>query len=1539
MRAYLTNKHGFASQSTISATFEIPAGTLVSGTWQNEWRVRTWDNRIVNVAWHSPFIDHPGGQGPRTVVATWVDTLPVGLSRGIVEMVGGTNVPPTFQMTAETANLVSNGEIWLTYTDMDPVWAATGPRSWTSRSQTEVAVDVLASARQGAVQGRPGRIWEFSQRGLVRIYHAVTSIGPGSHHDWMGNTVQGLLYVHVWLRVANGQNDAQMQMLLANTAQFPLPSDRPDGEDGRPTEAQWLERPMSVSLSNLRIRFACNGLTNLQARPWGVWNFATGEGPAVIASIDGIGNGQGRHWQLPIEGLRRPGRYPFFFGLAYGNTVATSRSFLVARNPLNHVGWGSCEEMARPLRIGNFAGEFSSFGIAAGGWEYPPPIVSIEKRDAWFASGPSRYTDWLAQRVGFGGAFVPCPFFPNGGAGHTFEQPNDPWRLLGYPHGPGNQGGDQKQIYHFKGGRAVYGNVPELLTIQAFEAARAHAMYLGVHEMRNDERSQARNPGTIPHTVPYGAWFGGPRNMLFTRDSVGPSREAGVKHGMWNGTGNGATRPVYPQGSTNPARPDNPDMRETFPRFDNLEGQRWQLNEAQHWGVARMNECVRACPDMFPLLEHLLERHADNAYFGCPDGHQVDRTLRDSGSGGGTRARVRFWETMERGRVVTNRQAYVDRFLEMVWRMQNDGSGYTWLVPFQEQNAYAGVDRLRINGVGTTTYNMTQHVHFAWQAGLGCVFFANMAYEVAHMTGATEAYPGVANLREVAAEHVARVFRNSALMLIRDCFGIPASRLGLTTRLLDESVDWNEYPFGLIWHRWQGFGAETPLGEGGQPTSLNRCLGGITGQNFGPGRNGSGEEKDIYPALIASRVWDADPLFTADIRARREYIIQRLEVLEPGLHNGDDYDNKGMTVGGGAGGGAGWSAQGVAQPNVGVSVEPVGGQDPLSTTVTLAGIVTGDPRSHVIRLWWDWNDGNPNALADELVNIDSVEFQERVQHVFSSGNTVQRRYTVRAVLFGPAGALDEARANVAVNAVPPTAGFDVLGATGFAPHHVTLRSTATGTITRTSYVVSNDETGETLSLEGSEVEFTLPNPGIYSVLQQIEGPAGSPRAQRRQAISVLERIAPIALATFTPNPLSGTAPRVIAVTNQSNMDGEIWFGITGELPVKSVPGQVHNKTYGVSGNYTIVLSAVNGAGDRALWTTPIAVGVPDIQQESIGELPTLVLGAALPEGTVRTSRPKRGSKGTLKPIGLSVDGKAGTVRKGTRGTLPALGLDATPTAGSLDRGVRIVGEAIGMDVALPDGEVRKGSGGRLPPLSASLHLPSGRIRRGVRIVQDEHDIPALTAFVPRGLARGRRGVRIVGEPIALEANIAGRGLHADNGGRIAYVQQAEPLGLDVAVPPGNPVGGFDGLQVVRRLPCSLVFTRRINARIPVVQQQNIQGFVVGSGERWEFPLQDANGVALNPTTLRNCRAKLHIFDTNLSEVPRTTMRFELEPLADGGPLAFRQLLRYDTAGKLEIDSTYWYRLEIETLNSDRDLPACFGSLQTAAQPAMLDDEA
>ena len=189
------------------------------------------------------------------------------------------------------------------------------------------------------------------------------------------------------------------------------------------------------------------------------------------------------------------------------------------------------------------------------------------------------------------------------------------------------------------------------------------------------------------------------------------------------------------------------------------------------------------------------------------------------------------------------------------------------------------------------------------------------------------------------------------------------------------------------------------------------------------------------------------------------------------------------------------------------------------------------------------------------------------------------------------------------------------------------------------------------------------------------------------------------------------------------------------------------------------------------------------------------------------------------------------------------------------------------------------------------------------------------------------------------AGIAGRGLRADNGGTITSVQQAEPLGIDVAVPPGNPVGGFDGLQVVRRLACSLIFTRRINARIPVVQQQNITGFVVGSGERWEFPLQDANGVALNPTLLRNCRAKLHVFDTNLSEVPRTTMRFELEPLADGGPLAFRQLLRSDTAGKLAIDSTYWYRLEIETLNSDRDLPACFGSLQTAAQPAMLDDEA
>lgn len=1539
MRAYLTNPAAIAVPGTLQATFDLPAGRFPAESDLASWRVRTWDARVVDVAWSFPHAPHPRGS-VRTAVATWVDRLAAGVRRQRVEMVSGTNQPPAFTLTAAAQNFVDNGELWINYTDLDPVWAADGSRTWTSRSSTEVSVDVLAHARTGALQGRPGRRWDFTQHGLVRVYYAVTSIGPGAHNDWMGNTVQGLLYVHTWVRVASGQDDAQLQFLLANTAQFPTPGSRPVGDDARPTRPQGVDRSLCRSLHNLRCRVACNGLVNLQMRPWAVQNYTTGEGPAAIRSIDGVGFDQGKEWALNIEGLRRPGRYPFFFAVAWGlveNVGGGIRAHEQARHPACRNGWAGVAEHTQPLRIGAFAGDYAAYGFAAGGHDVPPPDIATEIQDEWHNGAAARYSRFLLQQEGFVEWTATIR-----------ERPNDPWNLLGYPADPGQQGGDHAQIYWNKAGRLMYGNSPEELVMQAFKAARFHAGQLGAMELRAEERAQTRNPGSIPHTVPSFNW--GERDTILLFDASGPHFTSAVQFSMRSGNNSQARVPAYPIGSTNPAQWWNPDHREQM-LDQNPDPLRWRPNGGEHWGVARMTECVRAAPSLFPVLEHLIEKHAENAYFALPDGFYYARGFKANDAGSSPRLKKRFWRTLRHGSLLTRRQDLWDRVLEQIWRIENDGSGNRWQPVGINSNSRGEIGAMRLNGDSAQTYDMRQHVHFAWQSALLAVELAIVAYETGAMTGATPAYPTVSDLRESASEIAARSFRAICLRLIRDCFGIPATRLGLTPRLLDNSVDWSlpRWGFGLMWHRLQGFGAETPLGEGGDPPNLNRVLGGQTGggdehlggrlRPFGPDQGATGEESDIYVALIASKVWDSDPEFTADIRARRDYLIGRIETLMSGLRTGRDYEAKGNACGGGGGGGVGFAREGVQTPSIGVSVEPMGGTTPLDVAVTIGGFAPGDPASYSVRVWWDWFDGAPATPHNESRTITQNGFTLEIRHRFEATTSAQRIYSVRAELVGPTGPVADARAQVEVNAVPIVAGFEILGASGYAPVEIGIRNRATGTITRISYEIFNETNGSSWTVEGSEPSIDLAEIGVYTFTQRVEGPSGTRTAIRERAIEVSELVMPVASATVSPR--SGTGPLAVVLTNTSNLPGTVYFGTGQELP--SDPGKVHHFTYSTSGTFQVTVAARNRVGNVHAWTATVTVDLPAPLDESSGELPILTAAGVLPTGQVRTNRTSTSSKGTLKPIEAIGVAPNGTLRKGSRGTIPVLTATGAAPDGRLGSGVTIRGELIGAVGVAPDGEVSAGSTGTLPPIAAVGAVIEGRTRRGARLVQNDSDVIYAHGRVLEGRVNLSQGVRIVGAPISARIGGDGRVHRANNGGTIAYIQQGAPISAVGAVPPGRVFGSITGLQVVRLMDALLVRERNWDARIPAVQV-NITGYVVGAAELFRWRLKDGsqggnNPPPIDPRELRNAHAKLHIFRTNNAEVPFVTLDLVVEPYADGGPTVSRQMLRADTTGRLSPNSTYWYRVEVETEGSDRDVPVVWGDFSTAAQPAMVDDVA
>ncbi|MCB9459845.1 MAG: PKD domain-containing protein [Anaerolineaceae bacterium] len=258
-------------------------------------------------------------------------------------------------------------------------------------------------------------------------------------------------------------------------------------------------------------------------------------------------------------------------------------------------------------------------------------------------------------------------------------------------------------------------------------------------------------------------------------------------------------------------------------------------------------------------------------------------------------------------------------------------------------------------------------------------------------------------------------------------------------------------------------------------------------------------------------------------------------------------------------------------PNVTFNAQPTSGTAPLEVTFSIT-----TPADTYTSLSWDFdNDG----IADNTTDTTAT-------HTYQQEGT----YTATLMLDNN-GASASASQTITVNAapVPPVANFTVDFSSGNAPLIVTFTSTSTGDVESLSWDFNGD--GAPDNTTDATATFTYNNPGSYNATLTVNG-AGTADTIT-QAITV--SAAPVApVASFTADPISGTAPLTVTFTSTSTGDVEsLSWDFNGDGAPDNTTDGTATFTYNNPGDYNATLT-VNGAGTNDTISQVISVSAAPV---------------------------------------------------------------------------------------------------------------------------------------------------------------------------------------------------------------------------------------------------------------------------------------------------------------------------------------------------------
>jgi PKD repeat protein len=257
-------------------------------------------------------------------------------------------------------------------------------------------------------------------------------------------------------------------------------------------------------------------------------------------------------------------------------------------------------------------------------------------------------------------------------------------------------------------------------------------------------------------------------------------------------------------------------------------------------------------------------------------------------------------------------------------------------------------------------------------------------------------------------------------------------------------------------------------------------------------------------------------------------------------------------------------------PDAQFSATPTSGVAPLTVQFT------DESTGNITAIYWDFTG---DLQPDSTEHNPGYTFNE-------PGN-----YTIYMAVTGPGGMDYAVKTDyITVLAPAPVAAFSASPTSGDAPLSVQFTDESTGTITSWAWDFDNDGTTDSTEQNPAYVYSTA---GTYAVNLTVTGPGGSDDETKTGYISVAEPLAK-PVASFTADPLQGTAPLTVQFTDASTGDAIASYAwdFTNDGNVDSSE-QNPQYSYATPGVYTVSLTVTNAAGsDTKTQADLIAVTEP-----------------------------------------------------------------------------------------------------------------------------------------------------------------------------------------------------------------------------------------------------------------------------------------------------------------------------------------------------------
>lgn len=1059
------------------------------------------------------------------------------------------------------------------FSEFDAYWATADVNiSYTEPNNGQTyTLSLLTVARAGANNAT----YTETTLGMRKIIRAEAYFGRGTHNELERASgfdtnsavvsTTGNVHAELWFEVSSGQRWGTGVLRFSADAQYPSPSEPPDGgarnlfDHARPTRldpnnGEELDDPLTLEFGTggITVEFANSAGSTADYQSTRLW---------YTANVDTGASRWGQHpatdpparrtFTINLRALGHAQGWPIRFATAWECQTQTTAAQAqeIALRPYTYLGMPTQATWQDTVRTGAMPSPWNGDTVSIkGGWDMPLLEVPQATIDQWYSEGQQRYNNFVGSR----------PITVNG---RLWE-----WDLIGGSANPIGQGA-QRQLGQFRLGRTWLANSPWDLYIQGAGATRELGGARGARFWKQENQTSMWDGADLSSTV----WFTGTNLHWTSRDAKGILRGFNVaqsrsQHGSWY---NGSVASIS-----------NPSLSELTPTQAAFHT--WRPWDHGHFGMWQGYGYYLLTQDQFTLetLEEtavVLEgRQIYQLYFGRNPASST------------TRAEARIHRGLYHAWLATGKDRYR---LAVTRRMTQYTTGTVGSnSPFHRWNQWPVLSDEGATDMASCDAlpagRVTQGPFIApWQAAHYAVWAMSMAMEWAQ-TNSTQ------------ANILARLARVAIQTIVEQCCMVGPGELSAgAQRAIDNCWDnvvlvrANEPgQVNALQSARYGMGKFYLVSSSNNDAwSLQTDITNVTNSLL---PSNGGQNMDIYPALLAYEVF-ADLRADADFVERVEFLIRRVAAHfgTPGVGplSYDEDTSKGY-------GCDRWVSNTFAPPIPRFVGTPRQGLTPLEVAFdATTSTILGDRGSAVLSWWYDW-DGS-SATPDLTGSIASNPSIETPTHTYTSAGS----YRVRLRIEDSAGQAtdldirDYILASSTVGAAP-VADFTADYTSGSAPLSVQFSDQSSPTATSWNWRAEDPSTGDVYTSTERDPVINFLTAGTFDVTLRAANAWGTGLITKTGYITVTSATAPT--ASFTVSPASGIVPPEITITfdnTSTNATYYSWDFGDGTTSTSAEPG---THEYSASGSYEISLIAYNDIGEWDQATYTLTLTVASVSQDA-----------------------------------------------------------------------------------------------------------------------------------------------------------------------------------------------------------------------------------------------------------------------------------------------------------------------------------------------------